>query len=162
MKLHRILLTALIMLGSSVLTGCDARNAFAPTPTPVDLVATPFTQVDVQGDQVIIELGLNVVQPGEVDTPENPLLAHWELAVAQGEVLAEGEVDEVPPQSSDTVGNARYVAQWRGVLQPGTYQVTWGAPKYGYTFDEFDVVIEEDRVTIEDFKSTLTPHHPKD
>jgi hypothetical protein len=150
------------MFGLSVLTGCDIQNTFAPTPTPVDLVATPFTQVDIQGDQVIIELGLNVVQPGEVDTLENPLLAHWELAVVQGEVLAEGEVDEVPSQSSGTIGNARYIARWRGVLQPGTYQVTWGAPKYGYTLDEFVVVVEKEQVKIEDFKSTLTPHHPKD
>lgn len=64
MKYHRSLLSALpLVLILSVLLGCGAKGSLAPTPTPTDLVATPFTQVGVKGDKVVLELGLNVVQP---------------------------------------------------------------------------------------------------
>jgi predicted small lipoprotein YifL len=163
MKRHRSLLSALpLVLILSVLLGCGTKGSLAPTPTPTDLVATPFTQIGVEGDKVMIELGLNVVQPEDVDTRENPFLAHWELTNAQGEVLAQGSAEDVPSQSADVAGNARYIDQWQGVLQPGTYQVMWGAPGYGYTHDEFDVVVAEETVKIENVESTLMPQYPED
>jgi hypothetical protein len=46
---------------------------------------------------------------------------------------------------------------WEGNLPAGDYQIEWGAPFYGGTYTTLTVVINQNRLSIMNYASTLDP-----
>ena len=158
-----LLLGALVVLCSGALIADSAvqNRAAQATPTPAPLVATFFTQIDNVGrSDVVLEMGITVVDPANLDTADNPFRAYWRLVEPDGQVRYHGFVDRVSYTTRVGGSNARYLDRWQGSLGPGTYELVWGAPGYGSTLDRFEVVYEDGRVQVRDVESFMTPRFP--
>lgn len=121
----------LLLLLTAALTACTAVS-LSPVREPLITFTAPMAIDDV--GTVTIRLGLhNDGSPAQADAAFD---AHWEI-VGPGDALrAAGSMAERPPLSD---GEAITLAEWTGLLDPGSYRLTWGAPNYGGTIVEFDV-----------------------
>jgi hypothetical protein len=131
------------------------------TATPAELVVTFFSDANVSGDsQVAIRLAIDVIDPSRLDAPDKPFRAYWRLIEPNGSVRFHGFVDDLSQGQRLEGSNARVLASWHCALEPGHYQVSWGAPGYGSTLDTFDVIVKDGRIVIENFSSLVSGQFP--
>lgn len=154
----RLWIGVLLLLIVILLTGCGAATVSPPTmsPTPHLITFVAFPRATDAGE-TMIDLGL--ANAGSQVLPANDAFgAVWQLIGPDQALRAGGRVEQTPLVPSD--GQAHILITWRGELEPGAYQLTWGAPGYGATIDQFTVVREGDQSHITDRASHMTPIFP--
>lgn len=132
---RRLILIFLLSVGLLlVLAGCEQEQAESIVVR--DELVTFTTHLDVNDDEeVVVDLG--------VHSGSGPLAAdetfggRWELKSAAGQPRAAADVHEI---DSVPGGTEKVIFTWSGELAPGKYEMTWGAPAYGGTMVEFEVV----------------------
>lgn len=78
-----------------------------------------------------IEFGVSSAKPV---CAEDSISGQWELREADGDLRAKGKLLLVPETNDEDV-----LITWQGVLDPGSYELTWGAPDYGGLIKVFEV-----------------------
>ncbi len=85
-------------------------------------------------NQVRMDIGVSSVS-GPYEDPAFSGL--WELRDEGGDLRASGLIESLPLVSGEEI-----LISWEGVLEPGEYELTWGAPAYGGLVNQFEVVEE--------------------
>lgn len=137
MMYKRLALTLLMgLLFMGLLANC--REGKAP---PVRTAQVTFNaEITVNEDQeVVIDLGLH--NGGEPLPADETFNGRWEITDAEGEPRAAADVHEL---DSVPGGEEQVIFTWSGRLEPGAHELVWGAPGYGGTIIEFEVVEEEE------------------
>jgi hypothetical protein len=118
-KINLFLLVVLIM----VLAGCQTA-APPQEPTQRELLFNFFAIVETTADDAVkIELGLS----GVTSVPGDEQFAGaWELRNENGALRAEGQVPRLAPFAGEYIP-----ITWQSELEPGQYELLWGAPNYG-------------------------------
>jgi hypothetical protein len=107
------------------------------TDTPSDPEINFFPQINTTEDNEV-EIVLQLVSPDQ-EVPADPNFnAIMELSESDGNLRAEAVLNENPAMTPETIYEP---IRWRGVLEPGVYQLEWSAPEYGGTISTFEVVI---------------------
>jgi hypothetical protein len=119
-KINLFILTALIM----VLVGCQTAVTPTPEPTQRELLFNFFAQVYTTPEaEVKIELGLAGVTSVPGDEQFDGV---WELRDESGALRASGQISRLAPFAGEYVP-----VTWQSELEPGQYELLWGAPAYG-------------------------------
>jgi hypothetical protein len=158
MRTRRAMLTLAVMMVLLVTVACSA----APTDGSVGLTVSPpvtfFALIKPDtGGQVAIDLGLSV--PTGVFDHEEPLNAYWRLVDAEGVVLAHGFVERVPTTPGGSA-NEKMLDRWEGALAVGDYAIEWGAPGFGSTLHQFEVLSQNGRIVIGDHDVRISAAFP--
>ncbi len=170
----KTLILALFVL--STLAGCcigippgiSFPASESATVTPLGLTFFAIPQVEREEGEVSIELGVNINDPKALArTDEEYFRAYWVLYDEQDELRARGEIElnaetlrQQQTVQPGTASNVRYPMQWWGELEPGTYDLVWGAPGYGATVDQFTLVETEHGLQILEARSKTMPRFP--
>jgi len=133
-RLGMALLMSLLFMG--FVASCKEEEAPAVRARQVTFIAGLTVSED---QEVIIDLGIdNGSQPLPADETFN---GRWEVTNAEGEPRAAADVHEL---DSVPGGAEQVIFTWSGRLEPGTHELVWGAPGYGGTIVEFEVIEEEE------------------
>lgn len=123
------LLVVLILTGLT--TACT-------TPTPTSLPRADLTFIAelsmINGRELLLDLSAR--NDGPVAAPDDDFEAVWQLRDAQDDLRAQGKAFDLP--ALDAGEHAGFML-WQGIIEPGTYTLTWGAPGYGSTSLRFEV-----------------------
>ncbi|MFO7663601.1 MAG: hypothetical protein R6X18_13550 [Chloroflexota bacterium] len=138
-----------------LLSGCQAFQAGEEVPVRDNLVT--FIAAIKSNAEGKIAIKLGVSNAGNRIPADDQFMGTWQLTNAQGDMRAEGIINALP----EMVSNEYWLAGWSSELDPGTYQLLWGAPGYGYTTIEFDVITAEgDGVRVGDQRIFFTTADP--
>lgn len=132
---RRLILIFLLSVGLLLVpAGCEEEQA--ESTVVGDELVTFTAHLAVNDDEeVVVDLGLHSGSgPLAADETFN---GRWELKSAEGEPRAAADVHEIDRVPG---GTEEVIFSWRGKLTPGEYEMTWGAPAYGSTLVEFEVV----------------------
>lgn len=158
-KRSTLQLLIIFLLALAALVACDTGPAPTPTQPPTPLQANFYSRIETAGDhEIVIDLGVHLTD-GSLPAGES-LDAYWRLADTEGTTRAHGFVDQLPEPTSGASANQKVLAHWKGTLQPGAYELVWGAPSYGSTLDHFDVTLENGQVRVTNHQSLLSPEFP--
>lgn len=150
-RLGITVLMSLLFMG--LLASCREEEALPVLARQVTFIAGLTVNED---QEVVIDLGIhNGSQPLPADETFN---GRWEITDAEGAPRAAADVHEL---DSVPGGAEQVIFTWSGRLEPGTHELVWGAPGYGGTIVEFEVIEgEEGRLGVgnqEIFHSTTYP-----
>ena len=145
---------ALLLIGTLalLLVAGACRTPVAPDP---DATVTFFTRITplAEDNEVEIALGIRVDEGVPADDDWN---AQFTLQTIDGVERGGGHVVPLSGQPGEQV-----LITWRGVLEPDTYLLTWGAPGYGGVARRFELVAQNDRLelgeTVETHSETFPP-----
>lgn len=85
-----------------------------------------------------LAIDLGVYNGGDIVPANDDFNGVWRLA-RDGETRASGVVHQLQRLTSgETI-----LMQWEGWVDPGSYELIWGAPGYGYTEANFEVLADE-------------------
>jgi hypothetical protein len=131
---------AFLLLLLLALAACQTA-APAPEATVRDLLLSFFAIVkEAPENEMQFEIGVNGLTAVPADESFSGI---WELRNAAGELRSAGEIFNLPAFSGENV-----LATWQGELEPGWYELTWGAPAYGGVVKLFEVVEENGRFSL--------------
>lgn len=116
------------------ISGCQNSTSSADAPMR-ELILNFFAIVkNATGGEFQMEIGISGVN---VVPQDESFAGLWELRDEDGNLRASGEI----PQLAQMVGE-NVLVSWKGELEPGQYELTWGAPNYGGLVKAFSVVNE--------------------
>lgn len=122
------------------LVGCRTP-AQPPEATMRELLLSFYAIVkDTPDNEVKVEVGVNGLTAVPADDAFSGI---WELRDTAGVVRSAGEVFNLPAFSGE-----RSIASWQGELEPGWYELAWGAPAYGGVVKVFEVVADNGRLQL--------------
>lgn len=108
-----------------------------------------------ESEEVRLEMGISAVGEVEADPAFSGV---WELRNDSGDLRASGQVAELSQQVGEEI-----LVVWEGVLDPGHYELTWGAPMYGGVIRRFEVVSEGGDIRLGDYQEEFhTTEFPPD
>ena len=133
MKSPRIALALLLML-----TAC--AGLFAPA---ANLSFSVHPSVNAAGFTII---SLEVFNNLERTFPGTDNFGGvLELRDSRLNLVAHLEIPSLPEMGAK---NRAFPASWQGLLPPGSYEIAWGAPDYGYTRGRFRIALEKGRLRL--------------
>jgi len=137
MRTRNVLYT-LLGIAVLLLVGC-ARPVEQP-PAPRLTFVAPVT---LDADQEF-RVNLGVQNAGAQDfAGDERFGGQMEIRDASGDLRASAEVVTLRPIAA---GDTVWLVEWRGVLSPGDYRLTWGADKYGFVTVAAAVVARNGRL----------------
>jgi hypothetical protein len=132
MRTVKIVLWMLLLALVMVLGACRSQSPTEEVPVR-QLLLNFFAIVKAAPEEMVqMEIGVS----GVTELPDDPAFAGlWELRDAAGNRRAAGEIAELPRLAGEQV-----LVTWQGQLDPGRYELTWGAPEYGGLVKVFEIV----------------------
>ncbi len=127
-----------------LLGGCQPADATPAAQTGGALTPVVLISTDLDGE-VVFEIGIH--NEGDAQPENENFSGHWEVVTADGDLRAEGDLLHMGPLPA---GGDLLPLRWEGVLDPGEYIMRWGAPGYGSTVIEFEVIDRDGSITVGD------------
>ena len=119
-----------------------ASCAPAAEPEPVPQLRFEAPVAISAGQEFHVSLGLHNADARDFAGDER-FEGQMEIRDASGELRASAEVLDLP---AIPTGDTAWPLEWRGELAPGSYRLTWGSDKHGFTTVEFTVVERNGRL----------------
>lgn len=130
-------LRSLVLLSVALLSVACTQNS-SPASPPVDRHSVSFVIRPATATEGGLALDLGLRNEGDPIPADETFNGVWQLT-HEGEARASGIVHQL--QSLPT--GETIIMQWEGRLEPGRYQLVWGAPDYGYSEASFAVTQSE-------------------
>jgi hypothetical protein len=128
-----VVIMAFLLMG----VACNASSSVEEIPIRDKLITFIATiKADADGQ---IGLDLGVSNAGNLVPADESFVGEWELSAAGDEPRAKGTVVGLPEMAAGEY----MLVSWAGKLDPGTYRLLWGAPDYGHTVVDFEVLAGE-------------------